>query len=90
MRSLIAVGLVLLPVVSFAQMDEDAEHRADRLRTERLNREAAARVDRRNGVDATAMDRYRDAQAAYQRARKEWRRRLAACEEGDDRACDPR
>ena len=89
MRCLLAFALLALPAASLAQAEEDAEHRADRLRTERLNREAGARVDRRNGANAAAIDRYRDAQAAYQRAREEWRRRLAACEDGDERACDP-
>jgi hypothetical protein len=89
MRCALAMVLLILPAASLAQPEEDAEHRADRLRTERLNRDAGAKVDRRNGANAQAMDRYRDAQAAYQRAREEWRRRLAACEDGDVRACDP-
>ncbi|WP_116090726.1 hypothetical protein [Sphingomonas crusticola] len=89
MRTLLALAIAILPSVVFAQAEEDAEHRADRARTEQLNRNAAAAVDRRNGANADAVDRYRDAQAAYRRAREEWRRRLAACEEGDDRACGP-
>lgn len=90
MRTLIALALAILPTTGFAQADEDAEHRADRARTEQLNRNAAAAVDHREGANTAAIDRYRDAQAAYQRAREEWRRRLAACENGDDRACGPR
>jgi hypothetical protein len=90
MRTLLALALALLSSPSFAQADgEDAEHRADRLRTEQLNRNAADRVDYRNTNNAAAMDRYRDAQDAYQRARERWRRRVAACQDGDYRACDP-
>lgn len=89
MRTFLALALAVLPTASFAQAEEDAEHRADRVRTEQLNRNAAAAVDRRNGNNSAALDRYRDAQAAYQRAREQWRRRVAACEDGDYRACDP-
>ncbi|WP_420139672.1 hypothetical protein [Sphingomonas sp.] len=90
MRTLLAAALALLSTTAFAQAeDEDAEHRADRLRTEQLNRNAADRVDSRNATNAAAMDRYRDAQAAYQRARERWRRRVEACQDGDYRACDP-
>jgi hypothetical protein len=90
MRTLFALALALLATPSFAQADEeDAEHRADRLRTEQLNRSAADRVDYRNANNAVAMDRYRDAQQAYQRARERWRRRVEACQDGDYRACDP-
>jgi hypothetical protein len=90
MRTLLALALALLSSPSFAQADEeDAEHRADRLRTEQLNRNAADRVDYRNTNNAAAMDRYRDAQDAYQRARERWRRRVVACQDGDYRACDP-
>ena len=89
MRLLFIMMLVSLPTALCAQADEDADHRADRVRTEQLNRGAAAAVDRRNAANRAALDHYRDAQAAYQRERDAWRRRLAACEAGDDRACDP-
>jgi hypothetical protein len=89
MRLCFALLLVALPTAAFAQSDEDVDHRADRIRTEQLNRNAGAAVDRRNGSNAAALDRYRNAQADYQRAREAWRRRLAACQDGDDRACGP-
>ncbi len=89
MRTLLALAFILLPGASLAQVEEDAEHRADRVRTEQLNRNAAAAAARRENKNADSIDRYRDAQAAYQRAREQWRRKLAACEDGDDRACAP-
>jgi len=88
MRILLAIAVFILPTALFAQAEEDAEHRADRLRTEQLNRDAGASVGRRNSANAAALERYRNAQEDYQRARAEWRRRVAACEDGDWRACD--
>jgi hypothetical protein len=75
---------------ALAQADQDDAHRADRQRTESLNRAATAAIDQRNSANAAALARYRNAQAAYQRDRDAWRRRVAACDAGDDRACDPR
>ena len=89
MRMLIPILLVLSPVAGLAQ-DEDALHRADRERTEQLNRRAAIKVDDRDDANARSLARYRDARAVYERERAEWRRRVAACQSGDDRACDPR
>jgi hypothetical protein len=89
MRMMFALTLALLPTALCAQVEEDEAHRADRSQTERLNRNAAASVDRRLAANQKALNRYRDAQAAYQREREAWRRRVAACEGGDDRACDP-
>jgi hypothetical protein len=88
MRLFLALILAVLPAVAWAQAEDDA-HRVDRTRTEDLNRGAAHAVDRRNAANAAKLDRYREAREDYQRAREEWRRRLAACEAGDDRACDP-
>lgn len=88
MRLSLALALAVLPAVASAQYEDDAR-RADRTRTEDLNRSAAHAVDRRNSANAAKLARYRDAQADYQRAREAWRRRLAACEGGDERACDP-
>jgi hypothetical protein len=85
---LVALTLLLMPMAAFAQ-EEDAAHRDDRRQTADLNRGAAHVVDRRNAVNAAALARYREEQAAYQRERAAWRRRFAACEAGDERACDP-
>jgi len=56
---------------------EDAAHRADRIRTEQLNRSAAAKVIRRQEND-TARDRaWRASQADYERQMAAWRKRDA-------------
>ncbi len=89
MRILFALMLALMPAVALAQSDEDAAHRADRRETEDLNRSAAHAVDQRNAANAATLARYRDQREAYQRERDAWRRRFAACQAGDERACDP-
>jgi hypothetical protein len=90
MRILLSLMLALAPAAALAQSDADAAHRADRLRTAELNRRATRAVDHRNAGNDAAIARYRDAQAAYQRERAAWRRRVNACEAGDYRACDSR
>lgn len=68
---------------------EDAEHRADRLRTEQLNRDAGAAARRRDRAAAAARDRgYAAARARYEARMAEWRRQVAACRDGDYSACD--
>ena len=89
MRLLLSLMLVLVPASAFAQVEEDAAHRADRQQTEDLNRGVRRSVEHRNAADTTKLARYRDAAADYERRRAEWRRRVAACEDGDDRACNP-
>ena len=89
MRILFALMLVFAPVAVLAQPEEDAAHRSDRLATEDLNRSAAHAVDQRNNANAATLARYREAREAYQRQREAWRRRFAACQTGDTRACDP-
>jgi len=84
----IALALLLFPATALAQ-EEDAAHRDDRRQTANLNRDAAHAVDRRSAANAAALARYREEEAAYQRERAAWRRRFAACEAGDERACDP-
>jgi hypothetical protein len=69
---------------------EDAAHRADRLRTEQLNRGAGKVVNQRNRGNAEGQARYRDAQADYARQMASWRRQVAACRAGDYAACDER
>jgi hypothetical protein len=89
MRALLAVvALFLVPVAALAK-DEDAAHRDDRRQTANLNRDAAQAVNRHNAANAAALAHYRDEEASYQRERAAWRRRFAACEARDDRACDP-
>jgi hypothetical protein len=66
---------------------EDAAHRADRLRTEQLNRGAGKVVDQRNRSNAEGQARYRNAQADYARRMAEWRRQVAACRAGEYSAC---
>ena len=89
MRFFLFLMVTLLPAAAFAQTAEDEAHRADRKQTEDLNRSVQRSVDRRNTDNAAKLARYRDAAAAYERRRAEWRRRVAACENGDTRACDP-
>jgi hypothetical protein len=90
MRFLLVLLFAVAPVAAFAQADEDEAHRADRAQTQDLNRNVQRSVDQRNAADAAKLARYRKAQEDYQRRRDEWRRRVAACEEGDTRACAPR
>ena len=89
MRPLFALTVLLLPVAARAQAVEDEAHRVDRTQTESLNRSVQRSVDQRNAAGAAKLARYRDAAAAYERRRAEWRRRVAACEDGDVSACDP-
>jgi hypothetical protein len=89
MRLFLVLLLALAPVTAFAQADEDAAHRADRQQTQDLNRNVQRSVDQRNAADAAKLARYREAADAYERRRAEWRRRVAACEDGDDSACNP-
>jgi len=81
------VLLIAIAAASAPALAEDAAHRADRLRTEQLNRTAAAVVDRRMRRNADGQASYRDAQADYARRMADWRGRVAACERGDRSAC---
>ena len=67
---------------------EDAEHRADRLRTIELNRRAEAVVDRRDHSNADVREANRKATERYERQRAEWRRRVDDCRAGDWDACE--
>jgi len=84
-RTLIAASL-LAASPALAQV-EDAEHRADRLRTIELNSRAQAAVNRRDRSNADIRAANRRAQARYERERAEWRERVAACQDGDYSAC---
>jgi hypothetical protein len=90
LRHLLALLVVLAPVTVEAQPVEDAAHRADRLRTQRLNRAAGLIVSDRNRGNAVAQSRYRTERADYERRMDEWRGRVAACRNGDVSACDHR
>jgi len=87
MRVLFALMLALTPAAVFAQSDDDNAHRSDRLQTQNLNRGVQRSVDQRNAANAARLARYRDAAAGYERRRAVWRRRVAACEDGDADAC---
>ena len=88
LRFLIALSvLTATPVLA---QPEDAEHRADRLRTIELNKRAQSVVDRRDRGNADVRAQNRRAMERYERQRAEWRRRVEACQAGDYEACDGR
>jgi Flp pilus assembly protein TadB len=90
MRLFLGLVLAFAPVAVSAQaQQEDEAHRVDRQQTQDLNRSVQRSVAQRQAADAAKLARYRDANAAYERQRDEWRRRVAACEGGDTSACDP-
>jgi hypothetical protein len=82
MKAVAALLLVATPVMLCAQKGEDAVHRADREKTERLNRDAAAVVARRDKSNARALDRYQNAREAYETEMAAWRTRVADCRAG--------
>ena len=89
MRLFLGLVLVFSPVAVSAQAQEDEAHRADRAQTQDLNRSVQRSVAQRQAADAAKFARYRDANAAYERQREAWRRRVAACQDGDASACEP-
>lgn len=89
MRLFLGLVLALMPVAVSAQAQEDEAHRADREQTQDLNRSVQRSVAQRQAADEAKLARYRDANAAYERQREAWRRRVAACQGGDTSACDP-
>jgi len=84
------IALSVLTATPVPAQPEDAEHRADRLRTIELNKRAQAVVDRRDRGNADVRAQNRRAMERYERQRAEWRRRVAACQAGDYDACDGR
>lgn len=88
-RQFLPLATLILSALAapLAAQEEDAEHRADRLRTIELNRGAQAKVDARDRSNARVRETNRAAQERYERQREEWRRRVEACENGDYRAC---
>ncbi len=85
-RALLALSV--LAATPLNAEPEDAEHRADRLRTIELNRRAEAAVDRRDRANGNVRDANRRAMEEYERKRAEWRKRVAACQSGDWSACE--
>ena len=81
----VVLAAVLLASPALAQ--EDAAHRADRLRTEALNRSVINAGSARARENAREREGYRVARAAYQREMAAWRRRVAVCNSGDYAAC---
>lgn len=86
-RRLLLLLVLAAPSVASA---EDAERRADRLRTQQLNERAHAVVAKRDRLNAGNRDAYRDARKDYEREMAEWRRRVTDCRAGDWGACDKR
>jgi hypothetical protein len=99
----VALALLACAPPALASAIEDDAHREDRERTQELNRRAAAAIARRDAVlparrDAAGVDRegaydadeadYRAARAQYERDLAHWRRRAAACRQGDWDACE--
>ena len=81
---------LLLPILLAAgtpALAEDEAHRADRLRTQQLNRQAQAFVEARDRRPAASDPSYRAARARYARDMAAWRAQVEACEAGDVRAC---
>ncbi|MBD3762802.1 hypothetical protein [Rhizorhabdus sp.] len=69
---------------------EDAEHRADRLRTIELNRGAQGVVNRRDRSNADVRMANRKAMERYEKQRAAWREQVQACRSGDWGACERR
>jgi hypothetical protein len=87
MIRLVLLLSVLATSPAVAQV-EDAEHRADRLRTIELNEHARSAVKRRDRSNADVRERNRKAMERYERQRAEWRKRVADCRAGDWDACE--
>jgi len=69
--------LALLASDPTSRPGEDAAHRADRLRTEQLNRAAAARVTARQADDSRRNRAWGAKQSEYEQAMAAWRKREA-------------
>ncbi|RVT94242.1 hypothetical protein [Sphingomonas crocodyli] len=81
------LGLLILSQAAVARA-EDSAHRADRLRTEQLNRRALAATERRDNGNARVRRSNEAAMNDYQRRLAAWRKRYDACVDGDYSACD--
>jgi hypothetical protein len=85
LRALLSLTL-LLATPALAQ-PENAERRADGLRTIELNERAHAIVHERDRSNADVREQNRKAMERYERQRAEWRKRVADCRAGDWDAC---
>lgn len=89
MRMLIlAAALAAVSAPALAQDPTDPN--GDR-RTHELNAEVKARLDAQTAADARAQAEYQAAQAKYESdmaAHRAWLARAAACDAGDQAACD--
>lgn len=79
--------LMLVATAALAEPIEDAPHRADRERTEALNRAAGAVVTGRDARNAASRRDYQAAHDRYVRELAAWRARFDACNAGDWSAC---
>jgi hypothetical protein len=70
-------ALLLLALAAPPPAGEDAAHRADRLRTEQLNRGAIGHVERRQAGDRARLRTWQDKQDEYERAMAARRKRNA-------------
>ena len=82
-------SLTLLLATPAHARPEDAERRADRLRTIELNERARATVHERDRSNADVREKNRKAMERYERQRAEWRKRVADCRAAGNRdACE--
>lgn len=79
--------LFVLMATSARGSQEDAAHRADRRTTQALNRRAGEAVERRRARNAAGEEAYDAARDRYEREMAAWRRRVAACRDGERSAC---
>lgn len=82
-----AALLLLFAATPLLAQEEDAAHRADRLRTRALNTGARPGYNAAPGVSAADARAFAEASAAYRAQLERWRERVAACQAGDDAAC---
>jgi hypothetical protein len=89
-RPLLILSLLAAAPACLHAQPEDAEHRADRLRTIELNRRAQGVVAHRDRSNADVREANRRAMERYERQRAAWREQVAACQAGDWEACEGR
>jgi Ni/Co efflux regulator RcnB len=85
---LLALSFLAAPLTAALAQPEDAEHRADRLRTIELNRRAQDVVRRRDHSNSDIRETNRRAMERYERQRAAWREQVEACRAGNWSACE--